>query len=314
MAEITTIDVTSEEGSTQFPLNQNDPYVAVETIARQTIRSAKNGNALEDAFYDYEIDKGKVVEEAVIKMASKQAYDKNAFSREAKDAEVLVKYFNNYESNQYQTTTRPDDIRAILVQDGNADSVAAEIIDTLTQGEGATDFERKRSAILNNANIVDYSTIIGGTPSNMKGVIYAMRNAYNHLKSNNSDLTSVEYMSHTPVDDIRILIPDEVMNLIDVVELANIFNLSKEEIFGRVIVCPVSDFDTKYKVVVYDRKAFGRATRVFEYDQEKIAKGRYYNHYLTTERAYFHNGLFKATSIDCTAACEAAKANLITES
>lgn len=313
MGEITTVDVTSKTGSDTFPVVANDPYVMVETLASQTIRSAKNANALEDAFYDYEVDKGKVVEEAVIKMAEKQAFDKDAFSREAHDAEVLVKYFNNWNSVQYVTTTRPDEVRAVLKEDGNVDSVVAEIIDTLTQGEGKDDFNTKRDALLGTDEVVDYSTIIGGKPANMKGVIYALRNAYNHLKSNNNDLTTEDYISSTPIEDIRILVPDDVMNLMDVVELANVFNLTKEELFGKIIVVPVSDYETKYKCIVYDRKAFGRATRLYEYDQEKVAKGRYFNHYLTTDRAYFFNGLFKATSIDCTTACEAARANLITE-
>lgn len=307
---VQTVDVTTPTGSETFPVNANDPYQAVETIARQTIRSAENGNALEDAFYEYEVENGKVIEEVVFKMAEKQAYDKNAFSREAKDAVPLVKYFNNYESEQYQTTTRPDDVRAILTKDGNVDAVVGQIIDTLTQGENATDFEKKRT-VLFGTQFKNYSEILGGAPANMKGVIYAIRNAYNHIKSNNTDLTTVAYKSATKVDDIRIALSDEVMNLIDVVELANIFNLSKEEILGKIIVVPVSDYDTKYKVVVYDIKALGRATRLYDYDQEKIAKGRYYNHYLTTERAYFYNGLFKATQIDCTDACTTAKAELI---
>lgn len=309
--DVTTIDVTTQQGSDTFPLQSNDPYVMVESIASQSIRSAKNANALEDAFYDYEVDKGTVIEEAVVKMAEKQAFDKDDYSRAPKDAEVLVKYFNNYETAQYQTTTRPNDVRKVLKEDGNVDSVVAQIIDSVTQGEDNFDFETKRKAILSNENLIDYATILGGNPASMKGVIFAMRNAYDHLKSNNSDLTKVNYKSATPVDDIRIVIPDVVMNLVDVVELANIFNLSKEEIFGKIIVCPVSDFDNKYKVVVYDRKAFGRATRLFEYTQERVAKGLFYNHYLTTERAYFYNGLFKATTIDCTKACESALANLI---
>ena len=54
--EVTTVDVTTASGSDKFPLNANDPDQAVETIARQTIRSAENGNALEDAFYEYEVE------------------------------------------------------------------------------------------------------------------------------------------------------------------------------------------------------------------------------------------------------------------
>ena len=59
---VDTVDVTTATGSETFPVNANDPYQAVETIARQTIRSAENGNALEDAFYEYDVENGKVIE------------------------------------------------------------------------------------------------------------------------------------------------------------------------------------------------------------------------------------------------------------
>ena len=148
----------------------------------------------------------------------------------------------------------------------------------------------------------------------MKGVIYAMRNMYNHLKTNNSDLTSDVYVSATPVEDIRVAIPRDVLDLIDIVELANIFNLSKEEILGKIVIVDTSDVgnaDWKYNVVVYDRKAMGRATRLYEYESERVAKGRYDNHYLTVDRMYFFNGLFKTASINCKKAVTEAKAQLI---
>lgn len=313
MAKVETIDKTSNEGSKIFPLETNDIYNMVEKIASQKIQSAKNGNALENAFYEYDVDKGKVIEEAVIKMAEKQTYDKNANDRAPLDASVLTKYFNNWESAQYQTTTRRDDIRAICENETSVDDVVAEIIGTLTSGDGADDFEEMRK-LIQNADLKDYSPILGGTPKSMKGVIYALRDMFNHLKTNNSDCTSEVYKTYTPVDDIRIGIPDKVLNLMDVVELANIFNLTKEEIFGKIVSIPVDDqIEEKslYTVYVYDRKALGRATRLYAYGQEIIEKGRYENHYLTVERMYFHNGLFKGVKLDCSTACKSALADII---
>lgn len=313
MAEIKTVDITSVDGADTFPLETNEIYNMVEKIASQKIESAKNGNALEDAFYEYEVDKGSVVEEAVIKMAEAQTYDKNASDRTPLDASVLTKYFNNWNAKQFQTTTRRDDIRKVCVAETSVDSVVADIIGTLSSGDGAYDFEQMRS-LLQSSNIKDYAEILTGKPKTMKGVIYALRDMFNHLKTNNTDCTTEAYKTYTPVDDIRIAIPDKVLNLIDVTELANIFNLSKEEIFGKIVSIPVDDQIDKtnlYSVYVYDKKAFGRATRLFEYGQEKVEKGRYENHYLTVDRMYFHNGLFKACKLDCTTACEKAIAELI---
>ena len=85
--------------------------------------------------------------------------------------------------------------------------------------------------------------------------------------------------------------------------------------FGRLVVVDVDDLadpSNYYKVVVYDRKAFGRATRVYDYTQDIRGRARFTNHYLTVERAYFHNGLFKAARIDATAAATAALGEIIT--
>lgn len=310
MAEITTI-----EGSALFPSNINDVYGLVETIASQNIRALKSANKIIDGFYEYDVENGKVIEEAVIEMAQAQAFDKDAWELDPTDPTIKPRYFNNWEAKQYPTTVRRDDIRAILANKGvGLEDVVSSILDTLTQGEGNQDFIDARNCLYD-AEFKNYKGIIGGVPKNMKGVIYALRDMYNHLKCNNSDLTLHEYVSATPEADIRIAISPKLMNLIDVTELANIFNLEKEALFGKLVVVDVDDLeDHTYDgfVFVYDIKALGRATRLYDYTQDVSGKGRFTNHYLTVERAYFHNGLFKGAYLDCTEAMEDAKADVIT--
>lgn len=316
MAAVQTIDVTTLEGSDNFPVNINDVYGLIETIAAQNIRALRSTNRIVDGFFDYDVENGKVIEEAVIEMAKAQAFNKDDFSFTPSDPAVHVRYFNNFEPKQFEATIRRDDIRAILAGKGvGLDSVVGETLETLTQGEGFYDFQQMRNVIFN-ANVVNYNTaVLKGNPTNMKGVLYAIRDAYNHLVSTNSDLTAAAYASGTPEADIRIAITPKLLNLIDVVELANVFNLEKEDLFGRLVVVDVDDLAEEtnfYKVVVYDRKAFGRATRVYDYTQDISGRARFTNHYLTVERAYFHNGLFKAARIDATAAANAARGELIT--
>ena len=316
MAEVQTIDVTTLEGSDNFPVNINDVYGLIETIAEQNIRALRSTNRIVDGFFDYDVKNGKVIEEAVIAMAKSQAFNKNDFSFTPADPELYVRYFNNFDPVQFEATIRRDDIRAILANKGvGLDAVIGETLETLTKGEGYDDFKKMRNVIFN-ANVTNYNTaVLKGNPANMKGVLYAIRDAYNHLVSTNSDLTAEAYDSGTPEADIRIAITPKLLNLIDIVELANVFNLEKEELFGKLVVVDVDDLaeaTNYYKVVVYDRKAFGRATRVYDYTQDTSGRARFTNHYLTVERAYFHNGLFKAARIDATAAATAARAEIIT--
>lgn len=312
--EVNTIDVTSLIGSENFPVNINDVYGLIETIAVQNIRAVKSSNRIEDGLYFYDIENGSVIEEAVVEMAKGQAYDKNAFSLAPTDPVVHGIYFNNWLAKQYAHTVRRDDIRKILADKGTGfEEVVSEILAGLTNGEGYDDFVASRNLILN-APVFNYSKQLGGVPLTMKGVIYAARDMYNHVKSANKDLTVYPYVSSCPESDIRIAIPTKLLNLIDVVELAQVFNLSKEELFGKLVVVDVDDLPESanwYKVVVYDRKAMARARRLYDYTQDISGKGRFTNHYLTVDYAYIYNGLFKACVIDCTAAATAAKAGLI---
>lgn len=312
------IDLEKIIGTDEFPATENDVLGLIETIASQRITALRSANRLYDATFDYDVENGKVVQEAVIEMAKSYAYDKDAYSRAPSDPTLHVRYFSDYTERQFEVTVRRDDIRAIIANKGQGvEDVIAQILSTLTSGEGHEDFENVRALIMNEY-VPNYATIIGGTPKTIKGAIYAARNMYNHLKSDNSDLTegagtAAAFVSSTPADDIRVAITEDLLNLMDVVELANIFNLQKEELFGILIVVPSSDLaaEDKYKIVVYDRKAMGRATFIYDFTQEEVARGRYRNEYLTVSRCYFYNELFKAAQIDCYVAATSAFSELI---
>lgn len=315
--------MTNEElqaiiGTDEFPANENDVYGLIETIASQRIVALRSANRLENSTFDYDIENGKVIQEAIIEFAEPYAYDKDAYDRAPKDPNIVVRYFSDYDDKQFETTVRRDDIRAIIANKGQGiEDVISQIISTLTEGEGKYRFNKTRALLLNE-EVPDYSEILGGVPKTMKGVIYAARNAFNHLRTLNSDLTvgagtANAYVSETPESDIYIAITDDVLNLVDVVELSNIFNLSKEELFGILVKIPSADLpiEKKYQVVVYDRKAMGRARRIYDFTEDYVGKGRFANYYLTSSYAYFYNMLFKAARIDCTVAAQAALGSLI---
>ena len=315
MAEVTTIDITTLTGSGKFPLLENEVYGLVETIASQNIRAAASSNRINDAFYEYDVTDGSVIEEAVIAMAEKQDFvNTGAPDLKPVDPTLYVKYFNNWEKAQFETSTRITDIRTIIANKGvGFEEVVSQIIGTLTEGEGYYDYKKERDIIANADVGVDVSAALfgGQVPANAKGIIYCAREMYNAIKATNQ-YGGVPYPHATPVEDVRIAISESVLNLIDVTELANVFNLSKEELFGKLVVLPYDEDGDESKLLVYDRKALGRGTRLFEYSQDKIGKGLYTNHYLTTDRIYFYNQLFKAFKLDVSKAVAAAKASLLT--
>ena len=306
----------TNQGSGTFPTTPNAFLDAVETIAQQNIRSVESTNRIEDAFYEYEVEDGKVIEEAIIEMATAQAFVPTAEGAQPDlsplDPKLHIKYFNEWDAQQWKTTLRKDEIRAIIAKGESAEAVASRIMGTLTSGEGDYDYAQMRVVIEDASVGVDATTDVLGNkkPKNMKGVMYAIRKMYNAVKATNTK-GGVPCKQGVPVNDIRIAISEDVLALIDMVELANLFNLSKEEILGKVVMLPQDANYAGTRVLVYDRKALGRGTRVFDYSQDILGLARYSNHGLNTERCYFYNDLFKALALDISDAVESAEGDIM---
>lgn len=323
MATVTTVDVTGLTGSSTFPVNQNEFLALVEKLAVQNIRSVKSTNRIEDGFYLYDITDGTVIEEALFAMAEKQAFvQTGAPNFSPKDPALKVKYFNNYEAGQYQTSIRRDEIRKIISsgKGENVEKVVAEILSTLTTGEGYDDYKAMRDVLADSSVGFSVSAtggiFAGKVPASIKGVVYCMREMYNTLKATNKQGVDATdgLVQATPVEDIRVCITESMLNLMDVVELANIFNLTKEELFGKLVIIPKED-ESNFpagRILVYDRKAMGRATQLYEFSQDVVGKGLYVNEYLTVNRAYFYNGLYKCLTLDASQAYNTAVASLLT--
>lgn len=312
--------VTPVNGSVNFPATPNNFLAAVETIAQQNVRSVVSTNKIEDAFYEYEVKDGKVIEEAIIAMAQRQAFVPTAAGAQPDlsplDPALYIRYFNNFEENQFKVTKRPDEIRAVIARGMSEEKLAAEILATLTAGEGDYDYAQMRAIIEDSTNVgVDASAALfaNKVPQNAKGIMYALRVMFNAVKGTNTIglATGISTKQGVPVEDIRIAVSENVLALIDMVELASLFNLSKEEIYGKIVMLPYDSNYTGKRVLVYDRKALGRATRTFEYGQDNMQLARYTNFGLTTSRAYFYNPLFKCLSLDISTAVAAAEAGLI---
>lgn len=308
---------TPVNGSDTFPNTTTDVCTLIETLAVQEIRNVKSANRIDDGLYYYDLtdSDGVVIEQAVINKATKRVFDKTKCDMSPLDPSLAVRYFNNFETRQYKVTVRRDDIRKIIANKGvGVEDVVAEILDTLTQGRDSDDFKSSRSLIMNTEGLTDYRYTLAGVPANMEGVLYAIRDMYETLRDENSGYNFTMYETATPEKDIRIAISSKLMNLLDVTTLANIFNLSKVELMGKLVVIPVSDLTRAnwYKVVVYDRMAFNRARRINDITFDECASGRYVNYFLTVEDAFFYSPLFKVVELDVSAAATAKYNSIIT--
>lgn len=329
MASVTTVDITPFNGGGKFPVNDNDVYKIVETIAVQHIAGLKSTNRVIDGFKEYKIDgNGAVIEEARVEMATRQDFTKTGTpDLSPKDPKVAIRYFNNWETSQFKTTIRRSDIRKVIADKGaGLDEVIAQILESLTEGEGYHDCSKMVTALgtagnqLKNISAVD-QRFTGKHAKSIKGLIYLIREAYNMIKSTNNvgldtAVVGTTYVYGVDPKDIRIAISESVLNLIDVTELANVFNLSKEELFGKLVIVPhiagsaLSMFARGF-VMVYDVNAMGYATRMYEYSQDNLGVGLYSNHYLSTEKCYFYNPLCKGLAINGSVAVNGAIGELL---
>lgn len=298
-----------------FPANKNKFLEAVETLAIQNIKAVRNSNTIEDAFREYPVVNGEIIEEALIKMADGKSFAPVAEGASPDlsplDPKLAVRYFGGWEALQYKTTLRYDEIHKILTSGKTADDVAAEIDSTLTEGEGFTDYGKMRKIIEEEAVTKDCSTDVFGSkhPKNMKGVIAALRIMYNKIRATNS-VSDVPFAHGVDADNIRIAISYKALAYIDIVELANVFNMSKEDILGKLVVLPDDENYDGSKVLVYDVSHLGRGTRIYEYAQEDLKTNRYVISTLNTEKTYFADDLFKALGLDISAAITAAEGDL----
>lgn len=306
---------TPINGAGNFPANENDALTLIETLAYQSIKGVKSASRLDDAFFFVDLTEanGVVLETALIDVAQRQTYAKDDCSKTPVDPKVVARYFNNWSKNTYQITVRRDDIRKIIANKGTGvEDVVEEITDSLTQGESGDAFSDGRNLLLT-APVYDYSVALGGTPINMRGIIYAIRDMYDALREDNAGYDITGWKTHTPEADIRIAISAKLLNLMDVGALADILNLSKVELFGKLVVVPVSDLDRAnwYKVVVYDRKAMLHSRRKYYMDNEKCVRSEFWNYYLFVDDLWAYNPLFKAVTMDFAATATAELAKLI---
>lgn len=316
MSTITTTDVTTNAGSDVFPVRDSAFYKAVETLVYQGIKAVKSTNPLVNAFYDYPVgDNGRVIEELIFELASEKAFVPTAEGAQPDlsplDPKAHVKYWNNWERKQFKTTIRDEEIDRMLLRGKSPEDVASSIIETLTQGEGYADMVNECNMFVP-ANFTDAKTELGGAPLNMKGVLYAIREMASMVHQTNN-LGGVPCKMSVDLDDIRIAVPSSVKSLIDFTELANVFNMSVEEIKGHFVELPLhaGGLVDENKIFVYDVHHLGRAVKYRKFGTDVFDTLMYRIYALNTEKIRLVNGLAKGLFLDVTEAVTAAKASII---
>lgn len=304
--------VTANYGQGISPANLtydvNKAYAMVEKIARQVIRNVVTEDHLA-VFDKLPIDKGTTIEEAIIKLVEAQASADGTTVCAPIDTSnlIAVKYYKNWTKAQFKTRVSLDELRKIMLSDGNVEAIAERIAGTLVESDKQDKYEKVKGLFkygaspsesvvaatfvdVNNGKPIDCSTDGG-----YKKLLKTIKNTVSGMKFVNADFNTGGIKRKTLASDIYIVMPYKIKNAIDVDELAGVFNLSKAEIEGRII-----EIDEGDNIYIVDQNAILDYTRLYELTSYWNAEGLFTNYWLTTERLYALSPLFDGCYISVT--------------
>lgn len=274
----------------------------VEKFAYRGVELARSTNPLNDAFPEIDVENGTSIEKLIVAMAKSYDFDPTAALGWAqKDPETAARIYSEWNEKQFEVTYRRDEWRKVAMQNQNPEDMAGLIVDSLTEGEGYEDFLNLQLPFVNKNVFDDYRLIAGREPANLDGVLYAARDMYHHITATNATSTEYTKESTTPQDYAIIVMSSKLVDLIDVTKMANIFNMSKAEIIGKLYVFNADNVaeEQRYLLTVLDRRAIIRGKRLFDVTKDQSGRGRFINFFLTVSRLYGICHLFKGYFIDC---------------
>lgn len=288
---------------------ENEFINDVEKFAKRTIELARSTNPLNDAFPEIDIENGTDIEKMILKMAKSYDFDPTAALGWAqKDPEALALIFSQWNAKQFEATYREEEWRKVALNGESAEDVGALVADTMTEGEGYEDFINLQIPFVNPQSFVDYRTIAGRAPADMDGVLYMARDMYHHITATNNDSNKgFEFENTCPESEARIVMSSKLLDLNDVTKMANIFNMSKADFIGKLIVFNADNLPEaqRYFVTVLDRRAIVRGKRLFRISKDVSGRGLFVNFFLTVSRLYGICHLFKGVQLDCYTAAKA---------
>lgn len=288
------------DGLTYAPNSYAELGEMIGKIAHQIIRQVEAKDTL-SVFDKMPVDKGDTIEQAVIKLVEASAYDKQgseALTR-ATNEKMLVRYFNNWERRKYKQTVDRSELRKVLVEGTDAETVATNLVSVLGQSRIDDKFQNVKKLLKWGAtagSLAEGTTVLkslGTVPTvngatDYKGILKKIKNTVKGMKFVNADFNTVGLRRKTNEEDIYIIAPYTLITAIDVDELAGVFNLDKAEIRNRII-----EIDSTDNIVyVVDRNAILDYTRLYEMVNQLNADGLFYNYFLHVEDLFAISPLF----------------------
>lgn len=276
-----------------YVVDVNEIYPLIEKVARQVLADVDVSDRLA-LFNKAPIDNGTTIEEYVVKLAQSTAYnpnDNNPFA--TVNPELVVRYYKNWTHKKFKTTVYDNEVRKVLLADGNSARVSASIVASLSKGDIYEKYLATRDLL---KYAFEQDLIVKNAPivkTNYKEILTAIKDTISGMSFPNADFNKGGIVRETPKNRIYILMPYKIKNKIDVEELAGVFNLDKAEVKNRII-----EIDSGDNIYIVDELAILVYTRLYQmasmpYNADTLSK----NFVLHTDRLYAISPLFDAYAI-----------------
>lgn len=291
------------------PINNiNDVLDLIEPIAIQAIHDVPSTNPLFEVFERESVDAGAEVEEILVGDANIEAYDKTgATVAVPRDVKAVARYYNEYEHPVYTTTVYRNEIRKVSLNPENVDRLAASIVSRLTATRDDDLYSKEKQVLVDMVTAYPTLTpgaVVAGTDEEMgKDLTIKIRNTIDAFLFKNGEYmpinvgSEVTYKNRAYLDRIRIIIPYNVKNALDVAFLANVYNLDKADLLSKIVTIDTTD----NIVYVVDKFALFRYPETDELREFDNGEGNFINYFLHVDHMVGASTLFKFAYIDASA-------------
>lgn len=289
-------DTNFEIGVDYSNLTVGDTYGVLEKIANTLIETVEGKNPF-DVLNKGKVETGIIVEQIVAKLATAYAFDNTAVDVFAKTApDLVVRYFQDWIENQFPCTIEEQEIKRIVGSVDNLSKLAGVMIASMTNAHDNDIYQTMlglMTDVADDITPIQTKVTLSATPD-ANELITAIRDTIKTMTFCNSTYCPAGFVTKSAIDNIMLAIPYKVMNKLDVTKLANVYNLEKADLMGRIIETDQTD---NY-IFIFDKNAFGWYTRMLDVTSERNQKGHYTNYWLTAQELPYFSPLFNSTFID----------------
>lgn len=294
--------ITINTGSTTIPADASQVYGMAYKFARQIIENVTSVNPLDDVFNKGKVEYGKNIEEAVLELLDKGAYDENAVDLfKAADPSFAVRYYKDWSSGQFSTTVRLNEVRKILARGlgerNTAETVAEKIVNNLTESDSFDRYKNEKGVLSALKTAITTAKTDSGTASTLNELIRKIRDCVDEFQFINSKYVLAGIENRASLDDIYIIMPFKIKNSINIDAMAYMFNMERADLLAKI---RVTDMDDGI-VYIVDRRALFQYNRLLELTEQWNGKALLTNYWYTVDDLYGYSPLFKATFIDASA-------------